>query len=86
MARYSILVRSSVYKDTAKIPKKDLKSIVQAISGLADEPRPPQSKKLSGEEKYRLRCGSYRVIYEIRGKELIICIVRVRHRKDAYRS
>jgi len=85
MARYKILVRSSVYKDTARIPRKDLQRIVKAISGLADDPRPPQSKKLSGEEKYRLRSGSYRIIYEIRGNELIICIVRVRHRKDVYR-
>jgi len=84
MAKYKILVRRSVYKDTENIPKKDLKRIVQAISGLADEPRPPQSRKLSG-EKYRLRCGSYRVIYEIRGNELIVCIVRVRHRNDVYR-
>lgn len=82
MARYKILVRNSVYKDTEYFPKKDLQRIIKAISGLSEEPRPPQSRKLSGEEKYRLRCGSYRVLYEIRDEELIICIVRIRHRKD----
>jgi mRNA interferase RelE/StbE len=85
MARYKILVRHSVYKDTEHFPKKDLLRIIKAISGLSEEPRPPQSRKLSGEEKYRLRCGSYRVLYEIRDEELIICIVRIRHRKDVYR-
>ncbi len=85
MARYRILVRKSVYKDTQSIPGKDLQRILKAISDLAEEPRPPQSRKLSVEEKYRLRCGSYRVIYEIRNTELIICVVRVRHRKDVYR-
>lgn len=85
MARYRILVRKSVYKDTQSIPVKDLQRILKAISGLSEEPKPPQSRKLSGEEKYRLRCGSYRVVYEIRNTELIICVVRVRHRKDMYR-
>lgn len=84
MAKYKILVRESVYKDTARIPKKHLQRIIKAISDLAEEPRPPQSRKLSGEEKYRLRCGSYRVIYEIRDTELIISVVRVRHRKEVY--
>lgn len=85
MARFKILVRDSVYKDTENIPKKDLQGIIKAISCLSEEPRPSQSRKLSGEEKYRLRCGSYRVIYEIRDEEHIICIVRVRRRKDVYR-
>jgi mRNA interferase RelE/StbE len=85
MARYRILVRKSVYKDTERIPGKDLQRILKAISDLAEEPGPPQSRKLSVEEKYRLRCGSYRVIYEIRNTELIICAVRVRHRKYVYR-
>lgn len=85
MVKYRILIRKSVYKDIERIPKKSLQRIVKAISSLADEARPPQSRKLSGEEKYRLRSGSYRILYEIRDNELIICIVRVRHRKEVYR-
>ncbi len=85
MAQYRIVVRKSVAKDLKKIPKKDAKHIVKAIQALAQDPRPPQSKKLSGEEKYRLRCGVYRVLYEIQDKQLIICVVRVRHRKDVYK-
>jgi mRNA interferase RelE/StbE len=85
MAKYKILLRKSVYKDLDRIPKKEVRKIVKAIGMLAGNPRPPQSKKLSGEEKYRLRCGVYRIIYEIQDDKLIVCIVRVRHRKDAYR-
>jgi len=85
MARYRVLVRKSVSRDLDGIPKNDVKRIVKAIGALAENPRPPQSRKLSGEEKYRLRCGVYRVIYEIEDKELIICVVRARHRKDVYR-
>lgn len=84
MAKYRILVRKSVHKDLNHIPKKDVIRIVKAIGTLASDPRPPQSRKLSGEEKYRLRCGVYRVIYEIKDEELIVCVVRARHRKDAY--
>ncbi len=85
MAKYKILVRKSVHKDLNGIPKNDVKRIVKAIGTLANDPRPPQSKKLSGEEKYRLRCGVYRVIYEIKDEELFVFVVRARHRKDVYR-
>jgi mRNA interferase RelE/StbE len=85
MAKYRILVRKSVQKDLNGIHKKDVRLIVRAIEALAIDPRPPQSRKLSGEEKYRLRCGIYRVMYEIEDEELIVCVVRARHRKDVYR-
>ena len=86
MAEYSIVVRKSVAKDLKGIPKKDAQRIIKMIAALARDPRPPQSKKLSGEEKYRLRCGVYRILYQIEDDRLVICIVRVRHRKDVYRK
>ena len=85
MEKYRILVRKSVHKDLINISKKDVRRIVKAIGALAKDPRPPQSRKLSGEEKYRLRCGVYRVIYEIEDEELTVCVVRARHRKNVYR-
>jgi mRNA interferase RelE/StbE len=85
MARYELRIRKSVAKDIDSLPKKDVQRIVEAIGGLADNPRPPQSLKLSGAEKYRLRCGVYRVLYEIQDKVLIVCVVKVGHRKDVYR-
>ncbi len=85
MAEYKILVRKSFRKDLNGIPKNDVRRIVKAIGLFPIIQRPPQSKKLSGEEKYRLRCGAYRVIYEIINEELIVCVVRARHRKDVYR-
>ena len=85
MGKYRILVKRSVAKDLDRLSKKDAQRIVKAIGALAEDPRPPQSKKLSGEEKYRLRCGVYRIIYEIQDEQLVICVVRVRHRRDVYR-
>ena len=86
MARYEVRFRKSVGKDLDPIPKRDVQRIIAAIDTLADDPRPPQSRKLSGSEKYRLRCGFYRVLYEIQDNVLIVCVVKVRHRKDVYRN
>ena len=86
MARYEVRFRKSVAKDLDPIPGRDVRRIVAAIAALADDPRPPQSRKLSGAEKYRLRCGVYRVLYEIQDDVLVVCVVKVAHRKDAYRA
>ncbi len=85
MASYRIIIRKSVSKYMKRIPEKDVQRILNAVKALMEDPRPPQSKRLSGEEKYRLRCGVYRVLYEIQDEELVVCVVRVRHRKNVYR-
>ncbi|MBL7115452.1 MAG: type II toxin-antitoxin system RelE/ParE family toxin [Kiritimatiellae bacterium] len=85
MAQYRVIVRKSVSKDMRGIPKKDARRIVAAIKSLADDPRPPGTKKLSGQERYRLRQGNYRILYEIEDDRLIVCVVRVGDRRDVYR-
>ena len=85
MGKYRIELKKSVQKDFEPIPKKDLQRIVLAIQSLADNPRPPQSKKLSGYEQYRLRQGNYRILYEIKDDLLIVFVIEVGHRKDIYR-
>ena len=86
MAKYEIVLRKSVRKDLEPIPKRDVQRILADIADLANDPRPPQSRKISGSEKYRLRCGVYRVLYEIQDAVLIVCIVKVGHRREVYRS
>jgi mRNA interferase RelE/StbE len=86
MASYEVRFRKSVGKDLDPLPKRDVQRIVAAIAELADDPRPPQSRKLSGAEKYRLRCGVYRVLYEIQDDFLIVCVVKVGHRREVYRD
>ncbi|MFZ2653525.1 MAG: type II toxin-antitoxin system RelE/ParE family toxin [Victivallales bacterium] len=85
MGRYRIELKKSVQKDFESIPKKDLQRIILAIESLADNPRPPQSKKLSGLEQYRLRQGNYRILYSIQDDLLIVFVVAVGHRKEIYR-
>ena len=56
------------------------------IDSLADNPRPPDTKKLSGaEELYRIRVGDYRVLYAIQDKVLLVLVVKVGHRREVYR-
>lgn len=85
MESYKIVFRKSVSKDLKSIPKKDVKRILETIQSLATNPRPPQSKKLSGQERYRMRQGNYRILYSIEDDKLIITVVRVGHRRDIYR-
>ncbi len=85
MARYRVILRKSVAKDMRGIPKKDARRIVAAIKSLAEDPRPLGTKKLSGQERYRLRQGNYRILYEIEDDKLIVCVVRVGNRRDVYR-
>ncbi len=85
MARYRIEVKKSAVKELSQIPKKDLVKIVKKINSLADNPRPKGSKKLSREEKYRMRYGKYRILYLIKDDLLVIYVIKVAHRKDIYR-
>ena len=82
MERYSLEVRKSVEKDLKAIPVPDRVRILQRIQTLADDPRPPGSKKLSGQERYRLRQGNFRILYEIEDQKLIIVVVKVGNRRD----
>lgn len=85
MGEYKILFKESVEKDLRSIPKKDLKKILTRIKALAKEPRPQGHEKLTGQEKYRIRQGVYRIIYSIQDQELTVWVVKVGHRKDVYR-
>jgi mRNA interferase RelE/StbE len=86
MASYELAFRKSVAKDLRAFPKQDVKRIMQRIRSLADDPRPPGCEKLSGQERYRLRQGAYRIVYEIEDDRLTVLIVKVGHRRDVHRS
>lgn len=85
MASYKILFKQSVAKDLRQMPDKDVQRILQRIDGLADDPRPAGAEKLSGEEKYRIRQGRYRILYMIDDNVITVTVVKVGHRRDVYR-
>ena len=84
MAKYKIEIKKSAIKELESIPSKDLKRIVEKIKLLAENPRPSGCLKLSGEERYRIRQGKYRILYAIKDDILTVYIVKVGHRKDVY--
>jgi mRNA interferase RelE/StbE len=86
MASYELILRESVAKDLRALPNADVVRILERIRGLAQDPRPAGCEKLSGQERYRIRQGVYRILYEIQATRLIVVVVKVGHRKDVYRS
>ena len=84
MARYSLRFKKSVAKDLRDIPKKDVQRILKKIQALADDPRPPGCQKLASRDYYRLRQGSYRILYEISEATNVITVVKIAHRSTAY--
>ena len=85
MAVYKIFFKKSVQKDFDAIPKKDRKKILNRIETLTEDPRPQGCEKLTGQQRYRLRQGRYRILYSIQDDELTVWVVNVGHRKDIYR-
>ncbi|MCP3892932.1 MAG: type II toxin-antitoxin system RelE/ParE family toxin [Desulfobulbaceae bacterium] len=84
MAQYKVFFKKSVEKDFKSIPKKELLRILSKIEFLQDNPRPVGTQKLTGQERYRLRQGRYRIVYSIQDYELTVWVVKVGHRKEIY--
>lgn len=83
---YRLRIERRAQKALAKISQPHQDRIVEAIRALANDPRPPGTKKLSGRNGWRLRVGAYRVIYEIQDEELVVLVVSIGHRREIYRS
>lgn len=86
MATYRIEWKASALHELKKLDRQAVPRIVAAVESLADNPFPTGVRKLQGtEHTYRMRVSDYRVLYEVYRNSIRIQIVRVRHRKDAYR-
>jgi len=86
MGRYRLIFRKSVSKDLRGIPKKHVARILKCFQALAEDPRPPGCEKLSGQERYRVRQGVYRIVYEIDDDLLEVVVAKVGHRRGVYRG
>jgi mRNA interferase RelE/StbE len=85
VAKYNILIKPSAVKEIENIPRKDRLRIIQKIQGLANNPRPQGCEKLTGENRYRVRQGIYRIVYAVSDGELHLVVVKVGHRRDVYK-
>lgn len=86
-SRYKVQFRRSAEKSLEKLDPRSRARILRGIVALADDPRPPGVKALSGQEAlWRIRIGDFRVVYQVRDDELLVLVVRVAHRREVYRS
>jgi len=87
VASYRLEIKRSGAREIETLPtKKERRLVVDRITGLADETRPPGSEKLADDERYRVRQGPYRIVYEIDDAARVASIIKVGHRRDVYRT
>ena len=82
---FSIRIKESAAKELRRVAKPDRARIVAAIDRLSETPHLGTSLKGDLRGLRRIRVGDYRILYEVRDKELVVLVVRVAHRGDAYR-
>jgi len=86
MDMYRIEWKPSALKELTHIDRHAIPRIIQTVERLSKNPFPCGFRRLQGiEHTYRIRVGEYRIVYQVVKNRLIVTIVRVRHRKDAYR-
>lgn len=85
MDSYSVRVLAGAEKELRAVPKPDLKRLAAKLQGLAVDPRPHGSEKLSGEERYRIRQGDWRLVYSIDDEARQVVVVKVGNRREVYR-
>jgi mRNA interferase RelE/StbE len=87
VASYRVFIKPSAVKEIEKIDDvRARRRIVRRIENLAAEPRPPGCEKLSGLDKFRVRQGSYRIVYSVDDRGRAVLVVKVGDRKEVYRD
>ncbi len=86
MESYELLIKPSAAKELEAVGRKsDRTRIVDKIFNLRVDPRPPGCEKLTGQDRYRLRQGQYRILYVVDDAEHVVTVVKIGHRRDVYR-
>lgn len=86
MGKYKVFLRRSAAGELGRIPKKDLVRMIDRIRTLEEDARPPGCEKLSALERYRVRQGDYRIVYEVDDASKTVDIVKIGHRSEIYRK
>ena len=83
---YEVYLERSAENDIKRLPTSIFGRIIPQIRALAENPRPSGCRKIAGSKNdWRIRIGDYRIIYEIDEKAKAVRVMRVRHRREAYR-
>jgi mRNA interferase RelE/StbE len=83
---YRVGLRASAEKQLAALDKPVRERVAAAIDALAETPRPSGAIAMQGAAGLlRIRVGSYRVVYTVSGRELIVLVIDIGHRREIYR-
>ena len=83
---YEVYLERSAENDLKRLPASAFDRIVHQIKTLAENPRPSGCRKITGSKNdWRIRIGDYRVLYEVNDRGKAVRVMRVRHRREAYR-
>lgn len=86
MANYRIEISATAEKQIRKLRGADQLRVLCAIRDLAREPHPQGARKLQGyDDVFRIRVGTYRILYGVESRRLLVIVLKVGHRKDVYR-
>jgi len=85
VANYDPRIKPSAVKELEALQAKDRPRIVSKIQNLAVDPRPPGCEKLTGQDRFRLRQGDFRILFEVDDSLRTITVVKIGHRRDIYR-
>jgi len=88
MKRYDVLMEPEVHEARKRLPGRFRQRVKQAITSLADEPRPPKSQALDVSdldvppevEVRRIRMDPWRVVYAVNDTEAWVWVLAVRKR------
>jgi mRNA interferase RelE/StbE len=82
---YELRIKPSAVKELKNLPKKDRARIVDRVQALSDDPRPRGCEKLTGGLRYRVRQGTFRVLYEVDDEGKLVTVIKIGHRRNVYR-
>ena len=86
MAGYRIELTRSCAKGLDELPPRTAARLLEAIESLGANPRPRQCKKLTGSARsYRVRIGSYRLLYEVNDRNEVVIVYAAGHRSKIYK-
>jgi len=85
VAKYSLEIKPSAAKELDALDNVLFARIDRKILALADNPRPPGCRKLTGyKDQWRIRVGDWRVLYIIDDEASRVTVMRVAHRREVY--
>lgn len=83
---YTVEVTKAAAGALQRIPDPHRRRLLVAIERLASDPGPAGCRKLTGtDQDWRIRVGAWRVLYRVQDAQVLVTVIRVAHRKQAYR-